>query len=489
MKIDMTWGRLFLFILICTFFVPQVSGQQVSEETLSSSIGSGARALAMGGAFIAIADDATAASWNPAGLCFLEKPELSFALLPINKVTTRNGAYQYDYYGSTYHRQSQYESYDFAQSGSNIDFTSFAWPLRFGNLKIVPQLSYQRAINGRMNIDMSRNYQIDRNYNSGRNRSWQYNQTYQRAGGGGLDLLSPSVGISFTSKLYLGVSFNYWLNDVTIKGTRDIAWTGREGSRTWEDTEKQVTDILYSYEGLNVNIGAIYKPTQKLRFGMVFKSPFSMDYSETYSNNYTFSYASADYYQYDEMGTIKWPRTIGVGVAVLPQDNLTISMDYTTSQWSTAQYEYIWSDSDGRGDYGDTEFYPTFYDSGAAEQGYNRSQLNTYQIRFGTEYVLTEPKMANLVVLPLRAGVFLDRQLFRESDLSDVSFVGISTGVGLVWSQITVDIAYVHIMGSYLNRGDMSFWSGETLRVYNQQEQDKFSADKLYISTTIRIAR
>jgi long-subunit fatty acid transport protein len=40
--------------------------------------GSGARALGLSGAFTAIADDATAASWNPAGLIQLERPEFSF---------------------------------------------------------------------------------------------------------------------------------------------------------------------------------------------------------------------------------------------------------------------------------------------------------------------------------------------------------------------------------------------------------------------------
>ena len=40
-------------------------------------VGSGARALGMGGAFIAVADDATAASWNPGGLIQLETPEVS----------------------------------------------------------------------------------------------------------------------------------------------------------------------------------------------------------------------------------------------------------------------------------------------------------------------------------------------------------------------------------------------------------------------------
>ena len=39
--------------------------------------GSGARAAGMANAFIAVSDDGTAASWNPAGLGQLRKPELS----------------------------------------------------------------------------------------------------------------------------------------------------------------------------------------------------------------------------------------------------------------------------------------------------------------------------------------------------------------------------------------------------------------------------
>lgn len=37
----------------------------------------GARSLAMGGAFVALADDATTAYSNPAGLTILERPEIS----------------------------------------------------------------------------------------------------------------------------------------------------------------------------------------------------------------------------------------------------------------------------------------------------------------------------------------------------------------------------------------------------------------------------
>ena len=43
----------------------------------SLALGSGARAFGMGGAFLARADDATAASWNPAGLSYLRRPEFT----------------------------------------------------------------------------------------------------------------------------------------------------------------------------------------------------------------------------------------------------------------------------------------------------------------------------------------------------------------------------------------------------------------------------
>ena len=54
-----------------------LAGAQLEINSAPSPVGSGARALGMGGAFIAIADDATAASWNPGGLTQLERPELS----------------------------------------------------------------------------------------------------------------------------------------------------------------------------------------------------------------------------------------------------------------------------------------------------------------------------------------------------------------------------------------------------------------------------
>jgi len=53
--------------------------QIIKISSSPNPVGSGARALGMGGAFIGLADDATAASWNPGGPIQLETPEVSIA--------------------------------------------------------------------------------------------------------------------------------------------------------------------------------------------------------------------------------------------------------------------------------------------------------------------------------------------------------------------------------------------------------------------------
>ena len=66
-----------LFFLAISF--PAISyavatGGQVTEFL---SYGAGARSLAMGGAFVSIADDATATYWNPAGMSQITRKEIT----------------------------------------------------------------------------------------------------------------------------------------------------------------------------------------------------------------------------------------------------------------------------------------------------------------------------------------------------------------------------------------------------------------------------
>ena len=72
---------MFLFFNTYTYALDEFS------STLNP-VGSGARASGMGGAFIGVADDATAASWNPAGLIQLEKPEISVVYSSFHRIQT-----------------------------------------------------------------------------------------------------------------------------------------------------------------------------------------------------------------------------------------------------------------------------------------------------------------------------------------------------------------------------------------------------------------
>ena len=66
-------NKLFLTILIIGLSLNAHAGKYAAEFLTT---GVGARALGMGGAFVAVADDASATFWNPAGMTQLSGPEM-----------------------------------------------------------------------------------------------------------------------------------------------------------------------------------------------------------------------------------------------------------------------------------------------------------------------------------------------------------------------------------------------------------------------------
>src|SRR5256885_9004044 len=73
--------KFFLFLAICPLATVPLAAQNTDIESLAGlqfNFGNpGARSLGMGGAFLGLADDASAAEANPAGLTILRKPEIS----------------------------------------------------------------------------------------------------------------------------------------------------------------------------------------------------------------------------------------------------------------------------------------------------------------------------------------------------------------------------------------------------------------------------
>jgi hypothetical protein len=70
--------RLILLMVLLVMSTATAHAESAGQAGAFLKMGVGARALGMGSAFTAVADDSTAAFWNPAGLALLEKSEGSF---------------------------------------------------------------------------------------------------------------------------------------------------------------------------------------------------------------------------------------------------------------------------------------------------------------------------------------------------------------------------------------------------------------------------
>lgn len=95
--------------------------------------GSGARALGLAGAFTALADDATAASWNPAGLIQLERPEAS-AVFRAGWETHQYASGADDFNTSRDDVESR-----------NLNYFSVVYPFQAGGRNAVVSLNYQEV--------------------------------------------------------------------------------------------------------------------------------------------------------------------------------------------------------------------------------------------------------------------------------------------------------------------------------------------------------
>ncbi|MBP7637120.1 MAG: hypothetical protein KBA18_04530 [Kiritimatiellae bacterium] len=110
---------------------PAFSAPTIYSAPLPS--GSGARALGLSGAFTAIADDATAASWNPAGLTQLERPEFSF-VYRLKREQNRHWSGNEDY------RVGDDDFY-----GNALNYLSAVMPFRIWERNAVFSLNFQEV--------------------------------------------------------------------------------------------------------------------------------------------------------------------------------------------------------------------------------------------------------------------------------------------------------------------------------------------------------
>jgi len=367
----------------------------------------------MGGAFIGVADDATAASWNPAGLIQLEKPEVSIVLSHNHR--REETSYEIATISSSLHKVSTEE----------INYFSWAYPFSLFQKNMIVSLNYQHL------------------YDYTRNVTYPITTTEERFGGlmvieedlradydreGALKTISPAFAVQILPMLSLGFTLNIWDKNICgwesryrAKGVRTVTTLGVKNPPT--NVEHNIKE-KFNFKGFNFNTGFLWNISGIFSLGGVFKAPFRADLERDYSFDST---DSTNPKNTSDTQKLDMPMSYGLGVAARLSDVLTFDLDIYRTQWN----DHVRYTSSG------SELNPVTGDPTSASES-----KPTTQVRLGGEYLII--KQSKNIVIPLRAGVFYDPE---PSENNPDDFYGLTLGSGIAYKSFVFDMAYQYRFG------------------------------------------
>jgi len=397
---------------------PEALGQSRRTEIPSSfnPVGSGARALGMGGAFVAVADDATAASWNPGALVQLELPEVS----AVGAYTHRGEDLRFGFSPESDGPQR------ISQAGLN--YLSFAYPLVLFHRNTVLSVNYQHL------FDLNRRWVFDFEETGEESLLFPTSGRVENDQDGGLYALGLACGVQVLPELSLGLTLNLWedflYENRWRKTHREAYRMPLSGSDIPALVEEESSES-FSFRGFNFNAGVLWRVTDKLTLGAVFKSPFTADLDYRGEARFRTEYPFAGMEPSEnvvlerEKQELDMPMSYGVGVAWRFSDAFTLSADFHRTHWQ----DFAHRDADGE------ETDPV---SGLPVEEADVSA--THQARLGAEYLFIRRKH----VVPVRGGAFYDPAPAKGSP---DDYFGFSLGSGISTNRFSLDFAYQYRFG------------------------------------------
>jgi len=415
-----------VLLLVALFLAPAASALAQAPEGLAQDaldlrgrtglvVGSGARAYGMGGAFLARADDATAASWNPAGLSYLRQPEVTVVGVR-SSFDSRESGSRVPPEGAD---PTPIDERDHSR-GYSPDFLAATRPLSLGSISGAAQISFQRvfAFGARRTIgpDVPRTIRVE----------------------GGFDVLAVGTGLRVSRQVRLGLTINRWFNGYTQR-------LDREGQRPSDQFAE------FRLSGWNTNWGVLWSPWESLNLGLVAKTPFRGDLrlrrwrTDVILMPSGRTVTTANAHERKDV-RLDFPAAVGVGASWRPRSQLTISADYTRTLWSDSRIRNFFTlprTPVGEDPPPATSYYsvpyPTLTDEG---------QQDTEQLRAGLEYVI----LGDRFKFPLRVGYFSDRQNLRDKAGAAPRFNGFTLGAGVAVGPILLDAAFLRESGDYVEQ-------------------------------------
>jgi long-subunit fatty acid transport protein len=273
--------------------------------------GSGARAAGMGNAFVAVSDDGTAASWNPAGLAQLRKPEFSLVFALERQELSFTGMRSAD--GTIAYSNRQLHS-----AATSPDFFSAALPLTLARRPVTVQLGWQRIYQ----LESESGGEVSR-LSLGDPAATAERIFLVNASQGAIDRGSLSVAVKLAGWLSLGGSFNVWRGD----------WTDQVGfvEPAGASSDFLIFDEENRIRGENVTLGALFT-SGRLNVGFVYNTPFWSSYrlhQDSQSNR-----RPPRSYDGGDDAEFRFPSSLGVGLAWRPAPRWTVALDVSHDQWT-----------------------------------------------------------------------------------------------------------------------------------------------------------
>ncbi len=376
------------------------------EEVFSTGfqLGTGTRAVAMGGAFSALGGDYSASYWNPATLADIRRNEIfgTFTHLIRQNTAGPDG------------------SQDFDPMDHRVSFTRLN---NFGMAYAVPTI--------RGSLVFSFGFNRIKNYDANFALEWfnpteddRVNQAWRENRQGSLNAWILAGAVDVSPNMSLGVGLNFWTGGSEF--ARAFREVDIEDIYTFQESTLEQS-VNNNINGFNVKFGSIVKFGRALRLALAVSTPVKYKVEEKWSEFQEIGFDdqalatddTSGFFDYEIQSP--WSFTAGASLKLL---GLVVSGDVEYNDWTQVQFK-----SD-----------PPIRKVSKTEA--NRIILDTYRpttrLRLGAEFTLP------MTALSFRAGYFRDPSVFRDRPPEeDKQFV--SAGIGfLLDKDVKLDLALVH---------------------------------------------
>jgi long-chain fatty acid transport protein len=402
-EVEMKKGKIFLSVIVFVLFLNSLSwGNGLNLNSL------GSRALAMGGAFVGLADDFSAIFWNPAGIAQFKTEYFGF-------------------YGTDIMPSGNYKLTVPYPGLGNIAVVNAKTPTKH-YLGGLAAFYYPVSGNLVVGIGVYTPSGLGSKWNGEDFKLISANKAYEWGSKVGVITISPAAAYKFNDKVSIGATFNLNYGMFNIK---------THGGSTEIPVYPYTLD-LGQYEenmnawGIGATFGILVKPSEMFSLGATLRTASTIKFEGDAKMQYLSLLGLPG--SSDLKRDVTWPMWLALGVAFKPIDKLTLTSDVQWTQWSKI-------------DVMKTDFVDPYWKLMMAASGDDKRQMyweDKAQIRFGAEYQISP-------VFALRAGYYWDPSPAPDRTMNvllpNYDFNVLTFGIGYALDTLKLEFGVEYLMG------------------------------------------